>query len=120
MEPDYLGRYMQKSHAGAEIVSTKGIPLFGVYPGLKLNFIRPLFIRRLLEFDPDVIHIAGEPVGHDFVSGISCLTATYAYRSDMAGSSGGLGTETLPPGRPVYCHISYQPRPVCIQQHFPY
>lgn len=27
-----------------------------VYPGLKLNFMRPRFIRRLQQFKPDVIH----------------------------------------------------------------
>ncbi|GAA5905966.1 glycosyltransferase family 4 protein [Sporobolomyces salmoneus] len=44
-----------KSYAGHEVVSTKGIPLLGVYKGLGLNFIRPLFIRKLKEFKPDVI-----------------------------------------------------------------
>ncbi|KAM0749483.1 UDP-Glycosyltransferase/glycogen phosphorylase [Meredithblackwellia eburnea MCA 4105] len=43
------------SYAGHEVIGTKGIPLLGVYKGLKLNFIRPRFIRRLLEFKPDVI-----------------------------------------------------------------
>ncbi|KAL8279033.1 hypothetical protein RQP46_008491 [Phenoliferia psychrophenolica] len=43
------------SYAGHEVIGTKGIPLLGVYKGLKLNFIRPKFIRRLLEFKPDVI-----------------------------------------------------------------
>ncbi|KAK4703594.1 hypothetical protein P7C70_g2618, partial [Phenoliferia sp. Uapishka_3] len=37
------------SYAGHEVVGTKGIPLLGVYKGLKLNFIRPKFIRRLRE-----------------------------------------------------------------------
>ncbi|GAA6016803.1 hypothetical protein JCM11491_001812 [Sporobolomyces phaffii] len=44
-----------KSYAGHEVVSTKGIPLLGVYKGLGLNFFRPLFIRKLKEFKPDVI-----------------------------------------------------------------
>lgn len=42
-------------YAGHKVVGTKGIPLL-VYPDLKLNFFRPLFIRKLLEFKPDVIH----------------------------------------------------------------
>ncbi|GJN90367.1 hypothetical protein Rhopal_003378-T1 [Rhodotorula paludigena] len=42
------------SYAGAEVVSTQGIPLMGVYRGLGLNFLRPRFIRKLREFDPDV------------------------------------------------------------------
>ncbi|KAG0658687.1 hypothetical protein C6P46_005683 [Rhodotorula mucilaginosa] len=44
-----------KSYAGAEVVATKGIPLLGVYRGLGLNFLRPKFIRKLREFEPDVI-----------------------------------------------------------------
>lgn len=47
-------------YAGAEVVGTAGIPLF-FYPELKFNFFRPLFIRRLREFNPDIIHIV-DPV----------------------------------------------------------
>lgn len=44
------------SYAGHEVIGTAGIPLLGVYSSeLKLNFIRPKFIRRLIEFKPDVI-----------------------------------------------------------------
>ncbi|GAA5932953.1 hypothetical protein JCM3775_005274 [Rhodotorula graminis] len=43
------------SYAGAEVVSTKGIPLLGVYRGLGLNFLRPRFIRKLREFDADLV-----------------------------------------------------------------
>ncbi|BGP41554.1 hypothetical protein JCM10450v2_005600 [Rhodotorula kratochvilovae] len=46
------------SYAGAEVVSTKGIPLLGVYRGLGLNFLRPRFIRKLREFDADVVLFA--------------------------------------------------------------
>ncbi|GAA96921.1 glycosyltransferase family 4 protein [Mixia osmundae IAM 14324] len=42
-------------YAGHEVCGTRGVPLL-IYPGLKLNFFRPLFVRRLLEFKPDVIH----------------------------------------------------------------
>ncbi|GAA5888093.1 hypothetical protein JCM16303_001502 [Sporobolomyces ruberrimus] len=44
-----------KSYAGHEVVSTKGIPLLGVYKGLGLNFARPLFVTKLKEFKPDVV-----------------------------------------------------------------
>lgn len=37
----------QTTYAGHEVIGTKGIPLLGIYNGLKLNFIRPKFIRRL-------------------------------------------------------------------------
>ncbi|GAC1378223.1 MAG: glycosyltransferase family 1 protein [Ktedonobacteraceae bacterium] len=48
------------SYAGAEVIGTAGLP-FPFYPELKFNFFRPLFIRRLNEFDPDIIHLV-DPV----------------------------------------------------------
>lgn len=48
------------SYAGAEVIGTSGIPLF-FYPELKFNFFRPLFFRRLREFQPDIIHVV-DPV----------------------------------------------------------
>jgi glycosyltransferase involved in cell wall biosynthesis len=50
-----MGRY-----AGAEIVGTAGLPL-PFYPELKFNFFRPLFMRRLNEFRPDIVHLV-DPV----------------------------------------------------------
>ena len=47
-------------YAGAEIVGTAGLPL-PFYPELKFNFFRPLFLRRLSEFRPDIVHIV-DPV----------------------------------------------------------
>ncbi|KAF8599603.1 UDP-Glycosyltransferase/glycogen phosphorylase, partial [Ceratobasidium sp. AG-I] len=40
------------------VIGTAGIPLI-LYPGLKLNFLRPKFLRTIVEFfkDPDVIHV---------------------------------------------------------------
>lgn len=49
-----------EEYAGAEIVGTAGLPL-PFYPELKFNFFRPLFVRRLKEFDPDIIHLV-DPV----------------------------------------------------------
>ena len=46
-------RPLQTSYAGHPVVGTFGLPLV-VYPGLKLNFLRPRFIRRLQQFKPDV------------------------------------------------------------------
>jgi glycosyltransferase involved in cell wall biosynthesis len=43
-------------YAGAEIVGTAGVPL-PFYSELKFNFFRPLFIRRLSDFHPDIIHL---------------------------------------------------------------
>jgi len=49
-----------EEYAGAEIVGTAGLP-FPFYPELKFNFFRPLFMRRLDEFRPDIIHLV-DPV----------------------------------------------------------
>jgi glycosyltransferase involved in cell wall biosynthesis len=49
-----------EQYAGAEIVGTAGFPL-PFYPELKFNFFRPLFIRRLNDFHPDIIHLV-DPV----------------------------------------------------------
>jgi glycosyltransferase involved in cell wall biosynthesis len=47
-------------YAGAEVIGTAGVPL-PFYPELKFNFFRPLFLRRLSEFQPDVVHLV-DPV----------------------------------------------------------
>ncbi|CAO1636676.1 unnamed protein product [Parajaminaea phylloscopi] len=44
-----------REYAGHPVVGTFGLPLI-IYPGLKLNFTRPRFIRRLQQFKPDVCH----------------------------------------------------------------
>jgi glycosyltransferase involved in cell wall biosynthesis len=49
-----------EEYAGAEIIGTAGVP-FPFYPELKFNFFRPLFLRRLSEFQPDVVHLV-DPV----------------------------------------------------------
>lgn len=47
-------------YAGAEVIGTAGLPL-PFYPELKFNFFRPLFLRRLIKFRPDIIHVV-DPV----------------------------------------------------------
>jgi len=47
-------------YAGAEIIGTAGVP-FPFYPELRMNFFRPLFVRRLKAFSPDVVHLV-DPV----------------------------------------------------------
>jgi glycosyltransferase involved in cell wall biosynthesis len=49
-----------EQYAGAEVVGTAGLPL-PFYPELKFNFFRPLFIRPLSEFQPDIVHLV-DPV----------------------------------------------------------
>src|SRR5579863_3376776 len=47
-------------YAGAEVIGTAGLPL-PFYPELKVNLFRPLFMRRLREFQPDIVHLV-DPV----------------------------------------------------------
>lgn len=47
-------------YAGAEVIGPAGLPL-PFYPELKANLFRPLFVRRLREFRPEVIHLV-DPV----------------------------------------------------------
>ena len=49
-----------EEYAGAELIGTAGLP-FPFYPELKFNFFRPLFIKRLSEFRPDIVHLV-DPV----------------------------------------------------------
>lgn len=49
-----------EEYAGAEVIGTAGLPL-PFYPELKFNFFRPLFMRRLAEFRPDIVHVV-DPV----------------------------------------------------------
>ena len=50
----------QTEYAGATLLGTAGIP-FLPYPELKLNLWRPAFTQKLIEFEPDVIHLV-DPV----------------------------------------------------------
>ncbi|KAJ7927264.1 hypothetical protein B0H13DRAFT_1048276 [Mycena leptocephala] len=45
-----------RDYAGARLFGTFGVPL-RVYPGLKINFISPAFLRALRSFEPHVIHL---------------------------------------------------------------
>ncbi|MBE3560023.1 MAG: glycosyltransferase family 1 protein [Ktedonobacteraceae bacterium] len=67
-------------YAGAEVVGTAGVPL-PFYPELKFNFFRPLFVRRLIEFQPGVIHVV-DPV----VLGAVGLAAAHFLRVPIVSS----------------------------------
>ncbi len=67
-------------YAGAQIVGTAGVPL-PFYPELRFNFFRPLFLRRLKEFQPDVIHLI-DPV----VLGAAGLAAARMLRTPVVSS----------------------------------
>ena len=68
------------TYAGAEIIGTAGVP-FPFYPELKFNFFRPLFLRRLIEFQPDIIHLV-DPV----ILGASGLAAAQLLRKPLISS----------------------------------
>src|SRR5258706_7998349 len=80
-------------YAGAEIVGTAGFSL-PFYPELKFNFFRPLFIRRLNEFHPDIVHLV-DPV----VLGAAGLAAAHflnkpvlsSYHTNLAAYCGHFG-----------------------------
>ena len=67
-------------YAGAEVVGTAGVP-FPFYPELKFNFFRPLFLRRLIEFSPDIIHLV-DPV----ILGATGLAAAQLLRKPLISS----------------------------------
>ena len=82
-----------EQYAGAEVIGTAGFPL-PFYPELKFNFFRPLFIRRLNEFHPDIVHLV-DPV----VLGASGLAAARvlnlpvvsSYHTNLAAYCGHFG-----------------------------
>lgn len=69
-----------EQYAGAKLVGTAGLPL-PFYPELKFNFFRPLFIRRLNEFCPDIVHLV-DPV----VLGATGLAAARALNLPVVSS----------------------------------
>jgi glycosyltransferase involved in cell wall biosynthesis len=91
-------------YAGAEIVGTAGVPL-PFYPELKFNFFRPLFIRRLNEFEPDIVHLV-DPI----VLGAAGLAAARflnkpvvsSYHTNMAAYCGYFGVPVFT--RPMWAY----------------
>jgi len=67
-------------YAGAQMVGTVGLPL-PFYPELKFNLFRPLFLRRLSEFRPDVIHLV-DPV----ILGASGLAVARFFNTPVVSS----------------------------------
>ena len=109
-----------EEYAGAEIIGTAGLPL-PFYPELKFNFFRPLFMRRLSEFQPDIIHLV-DPV----VLGATGLAAARildvplvsSYHTNLAAYCGHFGFPMLT--RPMWsynrlihnqCALTFCPSP---------
>ena len=109
-----------EQYAGAELVGTAGLPL-PFYPELKFNFFRPLFLRRLNEFRPDIVHLV-DPV----VLGATGLAAARvlnrpvvsSYHTNLAAYCGHFGFSLLT--RPMWsynrfihnqCALTFCPSP---------
>jgi glycosyltransferase involved in cell wall biosynthesis len=107
-------------YAGAEVVGTAGVP-FPFYPELKWNFFRPLFVRRLKEFNPDVVHLV-DPV----ILGAAGLLAARllnqplvsSYHTNLATYCGQFGFSLLTEPMRQYnrfihnqCALTYCPSP---------
>lgn len=107
-------------YAGAELAGTAGLPL-PFYPELKFNFFRPLFLRRLNEFRPDIVHLV-DPV----VLGATGLAAARvlnrpvvsSYHTNLAAYCGHFGFSLLT--RPMWsynrfihnqCALTFCPSP---------
>ena len=69
-----------EKYAGAEIIGTAGFPL-PFYPELKFNFFRPLFVRRLNQFRPHLVHVV-DPV----VLGTAGLAAARMLNTPLVSS----------------------------------
>lgn len=69
-----------EKYADAEVIGTAGVP-FPFYPELKFNFFRPLFVRRLKEFSPDVVHLV-DPV----ILGAAGLVAARCLQQPLVSS----------------------------------
>ena len=118
-----------EQYAGAELVGTAGLPL-PFYPELKFNFFRPLFMRRLSEFRPDIVHLV-DPV----VLGVAGLAAARmrnlpvvsSYHTNLAAYCGHFGAPIFT--RPMWsynrfihnkCAITFCPSPstaAMLQEH---
>jgi glycosyltransferase involved in cell wall biosynthesis len=96
-----------EQYAGAEIIGTAGFPL-PFYPELKFNFFRPLFVRRLNQFRPHLVHVV-DPV----VLGTAGLAAARmlntplvsSYHTNLAAYCGYFGFPMLT--RPMWAYTRF-------------
>lgn len=94
-----------EQYAGAEIIGTVGWP-FPFYPELKLNFFRPLFMRRLSEFRPDIVHLV-DPVilgaAGLMVARVLDIPLVSSYHTNLAAYCEHFGFAFLT--KPMWSHI---------------
>jgi glycosyltransferase involved in cell wall biosynthesis len=96
-----------EQYAGAELVGTAGFPL-PFYPELKFNFFRPLFMRRLYAFQPDIIHLV-DPVVLS-ATGLAAARFLYkplvsSYHTNLAAYCSHFGFTLLT--RPMWSYIRF-------------
>ncbi|KAF7325126.1 hypothetical protein MKEN_00556100 [Mycena kentingensis (nom. inval.)] len=92
-------------YAGAKLFGTYGVPL-RVYPGLKVNFISPAFIRTLREFDPHVIHLV-DPIWLG-VQALAAISVLFPSVPVVTSHHTNLPTYAEIFGYPYYPHRTWQ------------
>lgn len=109
----WRGASSQREYAGHPVVGTFGLPLV-IYPGLKLNFTRPRFIRRLHQFKPDVSGEEARSEGCSADSRSPSLART--HRSFTSSIQSGLGLKCCPSCKSgcQTCPASRRTTPTCL------
>ncbi|KAJ6534265.1 hypothetical protein B0H19DRAFT_848479, partial [Mycena capillaripes] len=91
-------------YAGAQLFGTFGIPM-RVYPGLKINFISPAFLRALRAFAPHVIHLI-DPIWLG-VQTLSALTILFPSTPIITSHHTNLPTYAAVFGYPYWHHRTW-------------
>ncbi|KAJ7726587.1 glycosyl transferase group 1 [Mycena olivaceomarginata] len=92
-------------YAGARLFGTFGIPM-RVYPGLKVNFMSPAFIRALRKFAPDVIHLV-DPMWLG-VQALAAIALLFPTTPVVTSHHTNLPTYAAVFGYPSYPHRTWQ------------
>jgi glycosyltransferase involved in cell wall biosynthesis len=96
-----------EQYAGAEVIGTFGLPL-PFYPELKANVFRPLFLRRLSEFRPEVIHLV-DPVmlgaAGLVAANVLRIPVVSSYHTNLAAYSKHFGFGFL--AEPIWAYIRF-------------
>ncbi|KAJ6587676.1 hypothetical protein DFH09DRAFT_819653, partial [Mycena vulgaris] len=91
-------------YAGARLFGTFGVPL-RVYPGLKINFISPSFLRALRLFSPDVIHLI-DPIWLG-VQALSAFALLFPHTPLVTSHHTNLPTYAAVFGYPYFAHRTW-------------
>ncbi|KAJ6505857.1 hypothetical protein C8R47DRAFT_1209802 [Mycena vitilis] len=92
-------------YAGAQLFGTFGVPIL-VYPGLKANFVSPVFLRALRAFAPHVVHLV-DPLWLG-VQALATVTSHLSTTPVVTSHHTNLPTYATLLGYPCYPHRSWQ------------